>query len=637
MLSRALPTAVFFAFFVACVLLGRPAFVASAPAGPHPAVCGPLDGGGPLREPPDVEMWTQPRNAAGVPELILAVHRQGDLFCYRYTVDGVPQRIPPTIRVRRGEQFAIRIVNDIRSRSKGESVSSADVPPCMPMPMPATAESAVRQKVGYLNHAIDDRYFKMKPVDTNLHLHGFQGPAREEDIFLSTLSTPMHACEYTIAIPRSQPPGTYFYHPHSHGASELQVIGGLAGTWIVEPDSPQIARADEHVLVVRYRIPFAPDNPFAPDFDAAAGQAAEAHQKELDETHPSPVPYDPFDPPAWPLTVPVRLGHNVLFDGCNGSDSDVLMSIDGSDAPASLDVPAGRTQLLRVVNATSDDPLLIDLHGSNGSPQPMHVVGLDGTPVGGDDAHPLGRYLTLDRLMLPPAGRADLLVRVPSGDVTLSSEHFCEGVFYQMHHELLRVRAVEGGKEASDSIVSAPADVAETPAAKLVAFARANPSQIRRRALAYTAYVFPKDGKIPAHQAYFITDITNANFHEHPFWPAYSPGATVPSNPDVVVKRGTIEEWYLISTTPEVHTFHIHQMSFVLERGDGGVPMTRDAVVLPIGHLEPNAHDPEFPLMRPSVTKILLDFRKVPKGTFVFHCHMLFHEDRGMMGTIRVE
>ncbi|MHB1588884.1 MAG: multicopper oxidase domain-containing protein [Metallibacterium scheffleri] len=29
--------------------------------------------------------------------------------------------------------------------------------------------------------------------------------------------------------------------------------------------------------------------------------------------------------------------------------------------------------------------------------------------------------------------------------------------------------------------------------------------------------------------------------------------------------------------------------------------------------------------------------RHVPKGAFVFHCHMLAHEDRGMMGMIRVE
>jgi FtsP/CotA-like multicopper oxidase with cupredoxin domain len=34
---------------------------------------------------------------------------------------------------------------------------------------------------------------------------------------------------------------------------------------------------------------------------------------------------------------------------------------------------------------------------------------------------------------------------------------------------------------------------------------------------------------------------------------------------------------------------------------------------------------------------VTLDFRDVPKGTFVCHCHMLAHEDAGMMETIRVE
>ncbi|MDE1887157.1 MAG: multicopper oxidase domain-containing protein, partial [Gammaproteobacteria bacterium] len=58
---------------------------------------------------------------------------------------------------------------------------------------------------------------------------------------------------------------------------------------------------------------------------------------------------------------------------------------------------------------------------------------------------------------------------------------------------------------------------------------------------------------------------------------------------------------------------------------------------VPVGKLLPNLHDPNFPLIQPSITKIILDFRHVPRGTFVFHCHMLFHEDHGMMGTIRVE
>ncbi len=88
--------------------------------------------------------------------------------------------------------------------------------------------------------------------------------------------------------------------------------------------------------------------------------------------------------------------------------------------------------------------------------------------------------------------------------------------------------------------------IADTPAARLVAYARANPSLIRKRALTFTEYLFPKNGKVPVHYGFYITETTNSNFHEHPFWPVYaSKTATVPSNPDIVVNKGAIEEWYL--------------------------------------------------------------------------------------------
>jgi FtsP/CotA-like multicopper oxidase with cupredoxin domain len=147
--------------------------------------------------------------------------------------------------------------------------------------------------------------------------------------------------------------------------------------------------------------------------------------------------------------------------------------------------------------------------------------------------------------------------------------------------------------------------------------------------------MLPKKGKVPIHYGYYVTDTTNPNFHEHPFWPVYASGSDFPSNADVVVKRGTIEEWYLINTTMEAHAFHIHQMAFVQEKSWAGIPITTDTVFVAVGSLLPNPHDPNYPLVKPRVTKVLLDFRNVPRGTFVFHCHMLFHEDHGMMAIIK--
>ncbi len=614
-------------------IAAQPAAVASPLR--HVSTCAPPPQSHDIIEPPNVDVRDLPLNDRGEHELILAVHRDGERFCYRYSWHGAVQTVPPAVHVRPGEHFALRIVNDIAGQSAGEHVAAGAIPKCMPMPMPA---GPVVRYVGYLNHTMSDRYIHLPPLDTNIHLHGFQGPADQENVFLSTLSTPMHACEYSITIPRTQPPGTYFYHPHAHGMSRTQVAGGLSGAWIVDPKAPQLAPSDEHLIVLRYRLPVIFDNEFVPD-TSALDDAAEADVKAL---KPGPTPaYNPFDPPPWPVSTPVQAGSVRLNpDGCDGVGPEPLLDIDGAATPASLRLPAGRTQLLRLVNATSDSPKALQLRDARGRLQALRVVALDGIPVTGDAAHPLARYVSMNQVMLSPSSRAAvLLTMVPGEELTLSSEHFCEGseAFFQMRHELVRIQAATDGKAQPETVASVPVQVAQTPAARLVAFAHTHPWAIHRRAITFTEYLLPSvSKKNPAHLSYHVTDTTNPRFQEHSFWPVFSAGGMIPRNADVTVKAGTIEGWYLINTTLEAHAFHIHQMAFVLEHGLGGMPMTNDVVFVPVGKLMPNRKDPDSPLMRPSITKVLVDFRHVPRGTFVFHCHMLYHEDHGMMAIIRV-
>lgn len=596
--------------------------------------CAPIAASRELVEPPTVEIWKLPVNATGEHELTLTVHRDAVRFCYRYKLNGSVQAVAPALRVRRGEHFAIRIVNDLAGQSRGEFVSSVVLPACKPMAMPRPKAT---HYVGYLNHVIDDRYMHVPPIDTNIHLHGFEGPASEENIFLSTLSTPMHACEYHVVIPRTQPPGTYMYHPHAHGASDEQVALGLDGAWIVEPDKPQIPRSAEHVIVLRYRMPVRFDNLFAPNEDAF-NAVSEAHEAAL--PFAQAVAYNPFDPPPWPVTYPMKVGGVTLdSSGCNGLSAEPLLSVDGSDAPASLQVAAETPELLRIINGSSDSATVLQLRDSAGRLKPLHVVGFDGVPVSGDMEHPLAKYVAMNQTTLTSMSRADILLTVdPGAALTLSSEHYCEGkdAFFQMHHDLLRISAAASAATPMPVLDSAPAKIADTPAATLLAFARANSSLVRRRAFTFTEYAFPKKGKIPEHDGFYITETTNPQFHEHPFWPVYRLGATVPSNPDIVVRRGALEEWYLINATMEAHAFHIHQMTFVQEKSTSGMPLMADTVFVPVGKLLPNRRDPNYPLVKPSITRLLLDFRHVPPGTFVFHCHMLFHEDRGMMAIIQV-
>lgn len=626
---------VLFAFVVSCVAGAAPqASFAAAPIG-HVHECGPVTTTHDVLEPPNVDMWNAPVDASGVHELILGVHKDGDRFCYRYTWNGATYTSAPTIRMRPGERFAIRIADDIVSQARGETVPSNAIPPCKPVVMPAMP---MQHWMGYLNHVVDDRPMPIQARDTNLHLHGFEGPASMENIFLSALSTPMHACEYDVTIPLTQPPGTYLYHPHVHGGSDIEVAGGLDGIWIVEPATPPIPRDADHVLVIRYQIPFENDNNFAPN-QPDFGPLAERHEAAL--RWAPPVRYNPFDPPPWPVTYPMH-ADGVALDptGCNGLGSDSVVAIDGARVPAELTIPAGQMQRLRFINGTSDSAKLIVLRDAAGNPVPFHVVGFDGVPISGDAEHPVAHYLSLDEIMLSPMSRADvLLTAAPGARYSVTSEHYCQGAdgFYQLHEDLLHIEASSSVAAAGETTDSTQEAAADTPAARMVAWAHAHPSLVHRRAITFTEYAFPKRGSIPEHQAYYITDTTNPSFHEHPFWPTYRKGDVFPDNPDIVVRQGTIEEWYLINATMETHAFHIHQMAFVQERSYMGIPVTIDTVFVPVGHLIPNRRDPEYPLIVPSITRVILDFRHVPKGEFVFHCHMLFHEDRGMMGVIRVE
>jgi FtsP/CotA-like multicopper oxidase with cupredoxin domain len=83
-----------------------------------------------------------------------------------------------------------------------------------------------------------------------------------------------------------------------------------------------------------------------------------------------------------------------------------------------------------------------------------------------------------------------------------------------------------------------------------------------------------------------------------------------------------------------VHTFHIHQVHFIVEAVNGrpaSGPHWLDTVDVP-----PRAHLAHGRIV-PSAVKVLIDFRDpVVRGTFLFHCHILDHEDRGMMAKIRV-
>jgi hypothetical protein len=88
------------------------------------------------------------------------------------------------------------------------------------------------------------------------------------------------------------------------------------------------------------------------------------------------------------------------------------------------------------------------------------------------------------------------------------------------------------------------------------------------------------------------------------------------------MKLGSVEQWTLVNTDNEWHTFHIHQNPFQV--------LSINGRRLPYVDFEDNVDLP------PRATIVVrmhpIDFT----GKFVFHCHVTFHEDHGMMSAVQI-
>ena len=149
-------------------------------------------------------------------------YRYLDIGGYRLHYRTYEGTLPgPTLRARPGDTLRIKLVNEL--------------PPNRD-PQPA-------------DHNIPNRY-----NTTNLHVHGMHvSPAGIADNVLREME-PGQAYDIEIPIPKSHPPGTYWYHPHRHGSANVQVASGMAGAIIIEGDFdsvPEIAGAADRVLITQ--------------------------------------------------------------------------------------------------------------------------------------------------------------------------------------------------------------------------------------------------------------------------------------------------------------------------------------------------------------------------------------------------
>jgi FtsP/CotA-like multicopper oxidase with cupredoxin domain len=504
-------------------------------------------------------------------------------YCYRDSNGNQA----PNLRVHPGDWLTVTLKNDLRTPSNSTPQHHQDTA------MQTTGRCA--------NGAMDG-------LATNLHFHGLSvPPVCHQDDVLNTLVAPSEpAFEYRLQIPPDQPPGVYWYHPHVHGSSNVQVQGGASGALIVEGierANPLVAGLPERVLIIRDQELMNPDAP------------------------PSLMSVMPEMP------VLRDTDGDILNTGTGAGKPSKDLSINfvavpyPDYSPALIIMPPSERQLWRVLNASAITYL--DLRVLfNGVPQSLGAVSLDGVPVNysesnprnTDDAGEKNRILWQNHIDLPPGGRADFIFKGPP-----------EGVYGNLiTHDVDTGPAGENDPVRPLANIIAKAGAAE-PRSTLPAFHAPLASQtlpwlgnvkpLRERKLYFSER--PSNPNNPNSPTVFMLTVDG----QKPV--PYDPHSTVAS---MTVRQGDVEDWIIENRTRELHDFHIHQIHFLVEESDGAPlhePFLRDTVNINYWRGDGSAY--------PSV-KLRMDFRN-PRivGTFVYHCHLLEHEDGGMMGTIRVE
>ena len=510
------------------------------------AVCPRFAEGNIVAQPP--ELFSQ----NGVLEVTLhfqsAVDAQGlKRYCW-VTDSGVES---PTLAVHPGDHLIIHLNNNL----------------------PLNSSAAAEQMAGMVTEAAgaaqtnDCNAQTMTATETNLHFHGLNvSPACHQDEVIHTLVQPQQTFDYDVLIPQNEPAGLYWYHPHPHGFSEAQVLGGSAGALIVEGIenfNSVVAGLPSQTFIIR-------------------DQSLRAAENALPGTKPAHDLSINYVPVTFPNYV-----------------------------PAVISTKPNEKQFWRVLNGSSDT--LTDIqYVVNGVPQPMQLVAVDGVPLTDASGNP--HTSTKTDIVIPPAGRAEFIVTTPAvgAAAQLVTATWDNGHGFDLDPGRPLANVVSSTGAGNFPVATArrlPAVTQSLPIERFGALSEATPTTQRQLYFSVS----------PNFSQFFIT------------LQGQTPTAfSMDAPPNITVRSGTVEQWTVENRSPMDHSFHIHQIHFQLLDVNGS-PVNdttmRDTIDVP--HWSGSGP-------YPSVT-LLMDFRDPGiVGTFVYHCHILNHEDKGMMGAIQV-
>jgi suppressor of ftsI len=274
-----------------------------------------------------------------------------------------------------------------------------------------------------------------------------------------------------------------------------------------------------------------------------------------------------------------------------------VFTVNGALRPQ-IEIAPKERQFWRIVNASADRYLNLQLDGAL-----FEIVALDGMPIAYHDPQHPAR--TTNHALVAPAGRVEAIVTGAAAGA----------------RSTLRTLCVDTGPAGDPNPGMVLADLIQ-PNPERASSDRRNasrpPEPDRVVALLRPRYkpinVEPLKKRSPKFVVIFTEDKNGFYINDKKF--------AMDAGPLTSVRVGTYQHWRILNRTAELHPFHMHQVHF-LAYAENGTPLKNpawlDTVNVPVG----------------GSVDVILDFTDpVIRGMAVFHCHLLNHEDKGMMAKV---
>ena len=485
---------------------------------------------------------------------------------------------------------------------------------------------------------------------TNLHSHGlWVSPTGNSDNVLVSIN-PGVDFEYEYNVPDDHPAGTFWYHPHKHGSTAMQVGSGMAGVLVVQGD--------------RYPTPSVNgdlDTLLRP-IDPKDGNYAQVMLFQQ-------IPYACFDAQNNIETDPVT-GRWICKDGQLGEVKDFskqfsssawknsgrYTSINGAVRPE-IAMESGRiyrwrmvhggvresialrirkigdTKLLNARAATAEEMSAEVAKACNGLDVSQFEVATDG----------LTRKQVFEKVtnQLQPGYRSDILFTLPeAGSYCVYDDKAAATESVSAEPENAKVLAiivarntghVSNQKEyITQALIQAANDMPSDVRAQVQNDLKAN-----LRLTRFVPHPDVTDAELAASKQKVVPIVFNIGGTPTQF--QINDHAYQPDRIDQTLVLGTAQAWKLSSLVAS-HPFHIHVNPFeivsVRKKGPDGEPIGPEITDGQYAGMLGTWKDTIF--VQPDVVVQTRTRYERYIGEFVLHCHILDHEDQGMMQNVNI-